>query len=71
LSIAKRTNIDERIKLEFRAEMFNALNHPLFRTPNTTFTSGTFGQISSTGTTQGGASDSQPRIIQMALKLIF
>jgi len=70
-SIAKRTNIDERTRLEFRAEMFNALNHPLFRNPNTTFTSGTFGQISSTGTSSGGVSDSQPRIIQLALRLIF
>jgi len=67
LSVAKRTNIDERIKLEFRADMFNALNHPLFRNPNTTVTSGTFGQISSTGS----ATESQPRIIQLALRLIF
>jgi hypothetical protein len=67
VSIAKITNLDERRKLEFRADMFNALNQPLFRNPNTTITSGTFGQISSTGS----ATDSQPRIIQLALKLIF
>jgi len=47
--------------------MFNALNHPLFRNPSTTITSGTFGQVSSTGS----STDSQPRIVQLALKLIF
>jgi outer membrane receptor protein involved in Fe transport len=67
VSIAKITNIDEVRRLEFRADMFNALNHPLFRNPSNTITSGTFGQVSSTGS----STDSQPRIIQLALKLIF
>ena len=67
VSIAKITNIDERRKLEFRAEMFNLPNLALFRNPNTTLTSGAFGQISATGS----ATDSQPRVIQLALKLYF
>jgi Carboxypeptidase regulatory-like domain/TonB-dependent Receptor Plug Domain len=67
LSIAKITNIDEVRRLEFRADMFNALNHPLFRNPSNSITSGTFGQVSTTGS----STDSQPRIIQLALKLIF
>ena len=71
VSVAKRTSIDERRTLEFRADMFNALNRPLFRNPNTTITSSTFGQISTTGTTVEGVTDSQPRIIQLVLKLIF
>ena len=67
VSIAKITNIDEQRRLEFRADMFNTLNHPLFRNPSTSISSGTFGQVSSTGS----STDSQPRIIQLALKLIF
>jgi hypothetical protein len=67
ISIGKITNIDEQRRLEFRAEMFNLPNLALFRNPNTTITSGTFGQVSSTGS----ATDSQPRVIQLALKLIF
>jgi len=67
VSVAKITNIDERRKLEFRAEMFNLPNLALFRNPNTTVTSGAFGQISATGS----ATDSQPRVIQLALKLYF
>jgi len=67
VSIAKITNLDEQRKLEFRAEMFNMPNLVLFRNPNTALTSGTFGQISATGS----ATDSQPRVIQLALKLYF
>src|SRR5262249_3414072 len=66
VSIAKITNIDEQRRLEFRADMFNALNHPLFRNPSTNIAGTTFGQVSSTGS----STDSQPRIIQLALKLI-
>src|SRR5262249_30976441 len=66
VSIAKITNIDEVRRLEFRADMFNALNHPLFRNPSTNIAGTTFGQVSSTGS----ATDSQPRIIQPALNLI-
>jgi len=67
VSIGKMTNIDERRRLEFRAEMFNMPNLALFRNPNTTLTAGAFGQISATGS----ATDAQPRVIQLALKLIF
>ena len=67
VSIAKITKIDESRKLEFRADMFNAFNYALFRNPTTSITSGTFGQISSTGS----STDSQPRVIQLALRLIF
>jgi outer membrane receptor protein involved in Fe transport len=72
LTIGKVTDITERMKFEIRADFFNALNHPLFANPVTTITSGTFGQISSTGViTSGTAGDQQPRVIQLSARFTF
>jgi hypothetical protein len=69
-SALKNTNITERMKLQFRAEFFNILNHANFSTPNpVVFTSAsttpapTAGVITSTSTTS--------RQIQFGLKLLF
>jgi hypothetical protein len=61
-SIQRLFTIKERMKLQFRAEFFNGLNHTLLNNPSTTVTSSNFGRITS-------ARD--PRILQMALKLTF
>jgi Carboxypeptidase regulatory-like domain/TonB dependent receptor len=53
----------EGTSLQFRAEFYNALNHPQFANPDTNFTSPAFGVISSTAV--------NPRVIQLALKLAF
>jgi len=58
----KTFNLGERYKLEYRAEFFNFFNHAQFTNPDTYVTDSTFGQITT-------ARD--PRITQMALKLIF
>jgi hypothetical protein len=68
MSLFKNTAFTENIRLEFRAEFFNLLNHPNFGSPNpTVFTGGAIspsaGIISSTTTTS--------RQIQFGLKLIF
>jgi hypothetical protein len=65
LSLIKQFPIPawERARLEFRAEFFNALNHPQFANPSTTFGGASFGQILS--------SSVNPRVIQFALKLSF
>ena len=54
--------ITERFKLQMRAEAFNAFNHTNYSQPDTSFTSGTFGWITSAAS---------GRRMQVALKLIF
>jgi hypothetical protein len=54
--------IGERMRLQFRAEMYDILNHPNLGTPSTTITSSNFGQITSKSTN---------RTITMALRLQF
>jgi hypothetical protein len=63
LSIVKNTSFTERVRLQFRAEFINALNHAQFSNPNTTVTSSSFGRVTSTS--------QWPRTIQFALKLLF
>jgi hypothetical protein len=53
----------DNFKLVFRADAFNALNHPSFNGPNSNLTSSTFGYITSTS--------SAPRVLQGALRLEF
>ncbi len=63
LSIFKEFNPREKMRLQFRAEAFNALNAVRFGSPNTSVTSNQFGQIS----TQSNS----PRQIQFGLKLLW
>jgi hypothetical protein len=63
ISIAKATRIQERLLLHFRAESFNALNHPQFSNPGTEVTGVNFGQIT--------AASVNPRLLQFALRLVF
>jgi hypothetical protein len=60
--LIKYFQITEGVKLQFRAETFNALNHPNLANPNTSVTSGAFGTITS---------QDPPRSWQGALKLTF
>ena len=53
----------EGMRLEFRAEAFNAFNHPQFAGPDSDVSSGNFGQISSLV--------APPRQMQLGLKLYF
>ncbi|MDX2152799.1 MAG: TonB-dependent receptor [Bryobacteraceae bacterium] len=63
-SLAKKTNITERIRLELRADASNVTNTPSFGPPTTTFTSTLFGRI-------GTAVASGPRQIMLGSRLIF
>ena len=63
ITAMKAFAIKEGAKLTFKAEFYNAFNHPAFSAPNTTVTSSNFGRITSTA--------SIPRQIQLALRLTF
>ena len=72
IALAKTTLITERFKMEFRAEFFNALNHPEFAQPTVldgaaNIESPTFGEITTTGSFRGAT----PRIGQLALRVTF
>jgi hypothetical protein len=54
--------VSERISLQFRAEFFNVFNRANFSNPGTTVSAAGFGAI---------LSASDPRIGQLALKLVF
>jgi hypothetical protein len=62
-SLLRNFSIREGMRLQFRGEFFNVLNHPDFGTPVRTLTSGNFGKVFGTRNT--------PRIGQVALKFIF
>jgi len=70
VSVMKNTAISERVRLQFRAEFFNVLNHANFGTPNTVvFSSASTTPASTAGVITSTASTS--RQIQFGLKLLF
>src|SRR5581483_2738182 len=62
LSLFKNFRITEAARVQFRAEAFNALNHPNFMLPENDLASPEFGQI---------LQAAPPRLLQLALKFIF
>ncbi|HWC15952.1 MAG TPA: TonB-dependent receptor, partial [Terriglobales bacterium] len=66
LAVSKKMTLAwpvENSSLQFRAEFFNACNHPQFANPDTNFSSATFGVIASTAV--------NPRVGQLALTYAF
>ncbi|HXW56471.1 MAG TPA: carboxypeptidase regulatory-like domain-containing protein [Candidatus Cybelea sp.] len=61
-SAVKNISLTERDRLQFRAEFFNFLNHTNLRLPETDIQSPTIGVIQQ---------DVSPRVVQVALKLLF
>lgn len=66
VSLVRNFDLGERAKLQFRAESFDAFNHPVFNLPNTSADSSNFGTI-----TQTIAFGTPGRQNQFALRLIF
>lgn len=62
VSLFKHFRLREDIRLQFRAEFFNVLNHTQWNDPVTEIDSQNFGKITSAAA---------PRRVQLALKLIF
>jgi len=63
LSVIKNTSIRERMKVQFRVEAINAMNHVMFVNPNTNPASSAFGTVSDEKSTG--------RAIQLGLKWLF
>lgn len=63
ISVFKTFTFLEKYKAQFRAEAINAFNTPLFNSPNTTFGSGAFGQISQQA--------NFPRMYQLGVRFFF
>ncbi|MDW5266230.1 MULTISPECIES: carboxypeptidase-like regulatory domain-containing protein [Acidobacteriaceae] len=61
-SLFKDVFNQSRIHGQFRAEVFNALNHTNLSNPVSTVSSGTYGQITSSGS---------PRVFQFGAKILF
>lgn len=61
-SVFKNIVVREGKDVQFRAELFNFLNHTNFRLPVSDISSPSFGQIQS---------DVSPRVVQLALKFLF
>lgn len=63
LSLIKNTNITEKVRLQFRMEAINALNHAQFLGPNTDPSNTAFGRVTD--------ERAWPRVVQFGLKMLF
>jgi hypothetical protein len=62
LSLLKSIPLEERARLQFRAEWFNIANHANFGLPDNDLASPNFGRVLEAG---------PPRLVQFGLKLVF
>ena len=71
ISLLKDTRINERFKVQFRAEFFNFLNHENFALPNSMLYSNAGPNVGTAGKITSTAPNATPRQIQFGLKLNF
>ena len=69
-SVFRKFNITERLKMEFRAESFNASNTPWFDKPNTNIGDAAFGQVTTAQGTQS-VKVNMNRSFQASLRIAF
>jgi hypothetical protein len=72
-SLFKTTQITERVRAQFRFEVFNIFNLVNWANPVTNFSSGSFGLLTNTrnGGSAPGVGLGEPRNVQLALKVLF
>jgi Carboxypeptidase regulatory-like domain/TonB-dependent Receptor Plug Domain len=72
-SVTKNTQLAERLSLQLRAEFFNILNHPNFAQPAHAVLpgDGAITQTPDVAQTNPGLGGGGPRVIQLALKVVF
>jgi hypothetical protein len=63
ISMIKNTQLTEAVRLQFRAEAINAMNHPQLTGPNTSPVSTAFGAVT--------GEFAWPRVIQFGMKILF
>jgi hypothetical protein len=68
-SLSKQFRLSERVRLQFRAEMFNALNHPNFAIPSQRTIFSSSGPVASAGLIT--ATTTSSRQLQLGLKATF
>jgi len=64
VAMNKTFAISERLRITFRAEAFNVMNHPLYGAPDTTRTDARFGMLPV-------GQQNFPRYVQLSGKLNF
>jgi hypothetical protein len=72
-SLFKTMAVRERLKAEFRVEIFNLFNRANYANPNTSYSSSSFGQITSTRNAGSapGLGFGEPRNTQLGVRLVF
>ena len=68
-ALAKQFTVTERLRLQFRAEVFNALNHPNLAIPGARTVFNNSGAVGSAGLIT--ATTTSSRQVQFGLKLTF
>jgi hypothetical protein len=76
LGLRREFSLNENLRLQLRAELFNLFNHPNFGVPTSSITSGLFGQPTSTLNNYLGGLNALyqmggPRSAQLSAKFIF
>jgi hypothetical protein len=67
VSFVRKTSIRERMHVEFRAEIFNLTNHPIFpNDPNITYSSPNFGKL-----LRDNGQTNVPRQVELAVRFAF
>jgi hypothetical protein len=68
-SLTKDSTLGERVRVQFRVEVFNALNHANFAQPRNVVGAASFGRITSTRFPTGESGSS--RQVQLGIKAVF